>query len=173
KTKFIFVELDGNGYLSRNDELYFVEKDSVNDQILTWHVQFVGNETAANPVSGDTYRIKIMKPLSKNDSYLFIPNLTKILSGLNTLPMQYSLSQNYPNPFNPATKIEFTIPNSSVVSLSVFDIFGREIETLLKQKLSAGSYTCYWNADHYPSGVYFYRLHTSEFTQTKKMILCK
>lgn len=173
KTKFIFVELDGNGYLSRNDELYFVEKDSVNDQILTWHVQFVGNETAANPVSGDTYRIKIMKPLSKNDSYLFIPNLTKILSGLNTLPMQYSLSQNYPNPFNPATKIEFTIPNSSVVSLSVFDILGREIETLLKQKLSAGSYTCYWNADHYPSGVYFYRLHTSEFTQTKKMILCK
>ena len=88
-------------------------------------------------------------------------------------PVNYILYQSYPNPFNPSTNISFSIPKKSYIILKVFDIIGREVETLANQELSAGNYTRQFFAYKLPSGIYFYRLQAGAFTQTKKFILLK
>ena len=87
--------------------------------------------------------------------------------------LSFALYQNYPNPFNPITLISFTLPSASVVSLNIFDILGREVATVVSEKLSAGSYSRQWNAANMPSGIYFSRLQAGSLTQTKKLILMK
>ena len=89
------------------------------------------------------------------------------------IPEKYHLSQNYPNPFNPFTNIRFDIPKSSYIKIIIFDILGKEIATLVNEKLSAGSYLVDWLAINYPSGVYFYKFITDEYVDTKKMVLLK
>lgn len=93
------------------------------------------------------------------------------ISGL--IPKTYSISQNYPNPFNPATKIDLDLPKNTMVKVAVYDMLGREVEVLVNSQLNAGSYKLDWNAVKYSSGIYFYKIITSEFTDTKKMILVK
>ncbi len=89
------------------------------------------------------------------------------------VPNAFSLSQNYPNPFNPTTNIEFALLKASFVKLAVYDMLGREVETLVNKELKSGTYKADWNASSYPSGVYFYKLVTDNFIETKKMILVK
>jgi glucuronoarabinoxylan endo-1,4-beta-xylanase len=99
------------------------------------------------------------------------PNITTVgveKSG-NTVPTGYGLEQNYPNPFNPSTIVRFSIPKPDNVSLTVFDILGRKIATLVDQKLSSGTYQVTWNPS-VASGVYLYRIQSSNFSQTRKMI---
>jgi photosystem II stability/assembly factor-like uncharacterized protein len=91
----------------------------------------------------------------------------------SNIPSVYSLEQNYPNPFNPVTNIHVDIPKSSNVKLAVFDMLGRELEVLLNRDLQAGSYKVTWNGAKYSSGIYFYKIISSDFTATKKMILVK
>ncbi|MGC8654760.1 MAG: T9SS type A sorting domain-containing protein, partial [Candidatus Kryptoniota bacterium] len=105
------------------------------------------------------------RPLSE-----MISSIKRINDGL---PAHFSLNQNYPNPFNPATNISFSIPSKSFVSLKVFDALGREVATLLSEELPPGMYSQQWNAQGFPSGVYFYRLQAGSFTDTKKLILLK
>jgi photosystem II stability/assembly factor-like uncharacterized protein len=95
------------------------------------------------------------------------------------IPTKIKLFQNYPNPFNPVTKIKFDIPvdsrirgNDRVV-LKVYDILGKEIETLVNEKLNPGTYELTFNASQFPSGVYFYRLQAGDYNETKRMILLK
>jgi hypothetical protein len=91
-------------------------------------------------------------------------------------PDAYALWQNYPNPFNPTTTIEFDLSKSSVVSLKVYDILGREVATLINnEELEAGSHDVQFDASRYASGVYFYRIlaNGGEFSQIKKMVLMK
>jgi hypothetical protein len=89
------------------------------------------------------------------------------------IPLVYLLEQNYPNPFNPTTKIRYDLPRYEFVNLSVYDVLGREVETLVNEKLYPGSYEVEWNASSYPSGVYFYKLISGNYVQTKKMMLLK
>jgi photosystem II stability/assembly factor-like uncharacterized protein len=97
------------------------------------------------------------------------------------LLVSFSLSQNYPNPFNPVTRIKYDIPLSRGVSagrgvlvkLIIYDILGREIETLVNESQKPGSYEVTWDGSRYASGVYFYRLITDDFVETKKMVLIK
>jgi photosystem II stability/assembly factor-like uncharacterized protein len=90
-----------------------------------------------------------------------------------SLPEQYTLNQNFPNPFNPITSFSFDLPSKSFVQLTIFDIIGRKVTELISKELSAGSYTHQWNAEHYPSGVYFYCLRAGSFAETKKLILLR
>ena len=98
-----------------------------------------------------------------------------------TLPSKLTLSQNYPNPFNPSTTLRYSIPNESKVIIKVYDILGKEIETLVSEEKPAGTYELTWNAADLPSGVYFYQLKAVDpsagsgqvFVETKKMILLK
>jgi len=96
---------------------------------------------------------------------------SKNLSG--EIPVKYNLYQNYPNPFNPNTNIKFEIPRSSLVKLIVYDILGKEIATLVNDKLNSGSYEVDWDALGYSSGVYFYRINAGEYVDVKKMLLIK
>jgi hypothetical protein len=91
----------------------------------------------------------------------------------NGIPEVFSLSQNYPNPFNPSTQISFSLPKAADVKLVVFDILGREVLTLVNEFRSAGNHNVEFNASALSSGVYFYRLETDNFTDTKRMLLVK
>ncbi len=86
---------------------------------------------------------------------------------------EFKLEQNFPNPFNPSTKINYQIPEISVVTIKVYDVLGNEIATLVNEEKSTGSYEIKFSAKGLPSGIYFYQLKTSSFIQTRKMILLK
>ena len=89
------------------------------------------------------------------------------------IPEKYSLQQNYPNPFNPTTNIKFDIHKQGIATLKVFDLLGKEMETLVDEQLSVGTYEVTFNASSLPSGIYFYVLKTGDFVESKKMILVK
>ena len=91
----------------------------------------------------------------------------------NIIPSKFQLNQNYPNPFNPVTNIKFDIPKSSATKLIVYDALGREVATLVNEKLRAGSFQVDWDGSSYTSGVYIYRLEADEFVEVKKMVMVK
>jgi len=83
------------------------------------------------------------------------------------------LLQNYPNPFNPTTTISYSILKQSIVSLKIYNYLGQEIISLINENKNAGTYSIIWNASNYTSGIYFYRIQTDKYIQTKKMLLLK
>lgn len=92
--------------------------------------------------------------------------------------LNYKLGQNYPNPFNPETKIDFSMARSGVASITIYDILGRVVITLLNEYRVSGTYKVRWDGkdasgNKVPSGIYFYRLKTEDFTDIKKMTLIK
>jgi len=93
--------------------------------------------------------------------------------GENNTVLNYGLNQNYPNPFNPQTKIGFSLSQNEFVTLKIYDAIGREVQTLVNDNLTSGNYEVIWNAKNYPSGVYYYRIETGSFSDTKRMLLVK
>ena len=94
------------------------------------------------------------------------------------IPTGFTLGQNYPNPFNPETEISFSLPEMMEVSLTVYNILGQEVRTLVSGEMEAGTHTIYWNGrdnagNSVASGIYFYRLNTESFGRTNKMVLMK
>lgn len=89
------------------------------------------------------------------------------------IPATYSLEQNYPNPFNPETNIKFGLPKSGNVKLAIYDLTGKEVAVLLNDFKQAGSYTFSFNGSNLSSGVYFYRIVSGNFVETKRMVLIK
>ncbi len=98
---------------------------------------------------------------------------TDVNSSPDDLPETFSLSQNYPNPFNPTTEIKFDIPTRSQTTLKVYNILGQEVETLIDEEMSPGRYVTEWDATEYSSGIYFYKINSKDFVDTKKMVLVK
>ena len=89
------------------------------------------------------------------------------------IPAKYSLSQNYPNPFNPSTNLEFGVSKLGFVSLKIYDLLGKEVVTLVNEKLNPGKYRVEFDGSSLTSGVYFYRITSGDFTETKRMLLVK
>lgn len=171
KANVVFVEIDMNGKISRNDEIFIIEKDAENNSILSWHVQFIGNDGDPNPLPGDVFRVRVLKPLTAADSYRLYAIPTS--STEHAFPASLSLQQNYPNPFNPVTTIRFSIAEQSDTELKIFDMLGRTVSVLVNKKLAAGVYEAMWNATGMASGIYYYRLTAGDFTSVKKMILLR
>jgi len=88
-------------------------------------------------------------------------------------PATFQLKQNYPNPFNPSTVISYDLPFSSLVTLKVYDLLGREVETLVGYRQNAGSHSVTFNAGNSPSGIYYYRLRSGTYSETKKFVLLR
>jgi hypothetical protein len=83
------------------------------------------------------------------------------------------LYQNYPNPFNPSTSIKYQVESIKLIKLIVYDILGKEIVTLVNEKLSPGTYDVNFDGSNLPSGIYFYKLETGNFSDIKRMVLIK
>lgn len=96
-----------------------------------------------------------------------------IVSLSTAIPDNYNLYQNYPNPFNPNSKIKFALPKNSFVKIIIYDLLGKEIETIVNGQLSAGVYETYFDGTGLSTGVYFYRLTTEDYSETKNMMLIK
>ena len=111
----------------------------------------------------------------RTNQYGFIPpdEPVGIQPSSTIVPEKFSLKQNYPNPFNPITHLEFGISKLGFVSLKVYDVLGKEIAVLIDEKLLPGSYSLVFDGSKFTSGVYFYRLTSENFTETKRMLMIK
>ena len=99
-------------------------------------------------------------------------NTIGISNNNNEIPSAYSLQQNYPNPFNPSTTINYSIPKTRIVSFRIFNILGREIYH--ENKITKpGNYAVNFDGSNLPSGIYFYKMESGDFSKTLKMILVK
>lgn len=113
---------------------------------------------------------------AKNDAYpyhVWQDVMTAIEDEKNVLPVTFMLNQNYPNPFNPATQITYTIPEESIVTLTVYNILGQKVAQLINGQQPAGRYTVNFDGKNLGSGVYIYRLNAGNFSSSKKMILLR
>lgn len=127
----------------------------------------------SNPWGGYVYAVRTLGGISRT---LFM--IDKIKSISSEIPEKFTLYQNYPNPFNPVTKIKFDITSNvkskmADVKLIVYDITGREVVVLVNEHLNPGTYEVVFDGSNYTSGVYFYRLITEGFAETKSMIMVK
>jgi len=109
---------------------------------------------------------------------LMIGSPTGVLDNVISLPKEFALDQNYPNPFNPSTTIRFALPKDAMVTLKVYDVLGREVRTLVNQRVSAGYQQVIWDGRnetgaHVASGMYIYHISAGDFTSTKKMMMLK
>ena len=110
------------------------------------------------------------------DYYGIYKSVNKVVTTLNeenTVPSKFELMQNYPNPFNPSTSIEYSVPSNEYVLLKVYDLLGNEVNTLVNERQSAGNYEVNFDASNLASGIYFYRIQSGSFIQTKKLMLLK
>ncbi len=140
-----------------------------------------GHSTVAMCYPQDTVCISLMMNIDINTGNVANSFMNTVLTQRpvavqnisNEIPEKFNLHQNYPNPFNPETNIKFDIASQSDVKLIIYNSLGKEVENIFSGKLAAGSYSYKWNAANFPSGVYFYKLQTSNSTFVKKLMLVK
>ena len=163
---------------------------TVGPPLYTGHlIMLAGFNAAGNPIVHDPARSNgYSYVFNKSDlshswfdkggvAYTFFPAAAPASvgqsAGRELIAQGYRLDQNYPNPFNPSTTIRFSIPQADRVTLTIYNAIGAEVATLLSQDVAAGSHEIIWNAGNLPSGIYFYRLSTGGFVETKRLILLK
>ena len=112
-----------------------------------------------------------LKQVDFNGSFEYFPNVFGI--EVVIAPTEFSLSQNYPNPFNPVTIIKYQLPSNNFVAIKIYDVLGNEVETLVNEEKSAGTYEVQFDASELTSGIYFCKLTSASFVETKKMVLLK
>jgi len=165
-----FVSGYGDMYRTTNGGFSWEMNTSLPTDVRLEEIIFFGNDTGI--VIGDNGTI--LKTYNGGGNFITGVNNSNLVQQKN-----YLLSQNYPNPFNPKTIINYQLPASqggpmfNFVSLKVYDALGKEVATLVNQKQNAGSYEVDFNGEELPSGVYFYKLETKNFSETKRMILLK
>ncbi|WKZ70289.1 MAG: PQQ-binding-like beta-propeller repeat protein [Melioribacteraceae bacterium] len=178
----ITVDAEGKIYFGATREGYFycLSKDGE----LLWKLYLEGNDFDSSPAIGSDGTLYIGSHGSSTAQGQQ-RTLIAIKDDPNSvideeIPTEFKLEQNYPNPFNPSTTIKFTIPNvgdeyirPQQTSLIVYDILGREIKTLINEIKVPGTYEVEFDASKLPSGIFFYRLQSGDFTQTKKMMVIK
>jgi hypothetical protein len=149
-----------------------------------WQAYYLAFDWMALDVRSDTSSVLYEYPFldPKYKWIVDIQNIGKTMASLavptsagtdHALPSAFALDQNYPNPFNPATTFSFQLPSAQFVSLTLYDILGKEVKRVLNQEMVPGRHTISWNASGMPSGIYFYRLTAGGFTQTRKLMLLK
>jgi hypothetical protein len=110
-----------------------------------------------------------LKQIDFNGSFTFSDEI----SVTNMIVSLFELEQNYPNPFNPSTSIQYTLGSKQFVSLKVYNVVGKEVAALVNEEKETGYHSIIFNANDFPSGVYFYKISAGSFIQTKKMLLIK
>lgn len=167
--KKLRIALPPVGLDSVNWQLIAADSNNVNLRKAYFNYQYINNDGSLG-MHNPFYTIQVL--LTSVQYSVGVKNIS------SEIPSRYELSQNYPNPFNPNTKINFAITKNENVSIKVYDMMGREVITLVNQKMNPGKYSTEWtsisgNGQKVASGVYFYRLVTPSYTEVKKMILVK
>ena len=157
----LFAGTYGGVFLSTNNGTGWTEVNTGLTSINVYSLAVSGTNLFAGTHDSGVWR----RPLSE------MITSVEVLS--TDLPTYFSLDQNYPNPFNPATTISFSLPSQSFVSLKVFDALGREVDVLLSEELTAGTYSQQWVPKGLSTGVYLYRLQAGNFVKTNKLILLR
>jgi hypothetical protein len=111
-----------------------------------------------------------LRQIDYNGNFEYLSLSNEVTIGV---PTHYSLSQNYPNPFNPVTRINYQLPSPDNVIMKIFDINGKEVQTLVNDFQTPGYYSVVFNAGNLSSGIYFYSLKAGKFYSTKRMLLLK
>ncbi|MCI0473048.1 MAG: T9SS type A sorting domain-containing protein [Ignavibacteria bacterium] len=167
--------------VSDNNGANWTEVISYNGDMQTWTFQNFDITSFCNGSSNVRVRFRLTSDNALNYDGWYVDDI-KItgyqgpLTGtgnLNSAPGKYSLEQNYPNPFNPRTIINYQLPTNNFVRIVVYDINGREMETLFNGMKAPGSYSIDFNGSSLSSGIYFYRIQAGDFTDVKKMIMIK
>jgi hypothetical protein len=170
---------ESNSFGAGGDDFYIVKIDSLGNTCgytsLPSTISGTGGTlgTPNTTVSSASPTIISPSPVIGSGGILLTLCVTGIEPLSNWIPLSCELYQNFPNPFNPLSKIRFDISKKGNVKIRVYDIAGQEIETLINQQLLAGTYEVPFDGSNFASGVYFYKLETAEFTQTRKMVLLK
>lgn len=168
--------------LASPTEYSYVSDNNGTDTVATMRVSFLDSLAQIMGTTGDSvrctwraYGFNGIDSTASGNNYLL--TLIRTSVGINVIsslvPDKFSLGNNYPNPFNPETTIKFDIAKSTFTELKIYDSRGSEVKTLVNEDLKPGNYEFKFFAGNLPSGAYFYRLKTSEFTETKRMILVK
>ncbi|MFQ3597171.1 MAG: T9SS type A sorting domain-containing protein [Chloroherpetonaceae bacterium] len=168
----------GSGLRKVGNELTHSTPKAPANNAVSFEFTFTAPSAAGNAILYANGNSVNFNGNSAGDQWNFAPNKTVVVSATSSAPMPsrpagFELAQNFPNPFNPSTTIQFTIPQDDAVRLKVFDASGREVQTLVNGRTSKGTHTVSFNAANLASGVYLYRLETSTFSETKKMLLVK
>ncbi len=147
-----------------------------------WSIRDVNVDAAGNVliISSSYERFRIFSPNGPNSYTTVSPSKIDVTNGVvgveensSEIPNEYALEQNYPNPFNPTTLINFSLPESGLVTLKVFNILGQEVVELVNDIKAAGSYNVSLDASDLTTGLYIYTIQAGNFTATKKMMLVK
>ena len=126
------------------------------------------------PSRGALYHDLLDGLYKTGDSFDYSATVSGVEDGkFNTVPQEFTLFQNYPNPFNPTTMINYQLPITSKVELSIYNLLGQKVTTLVSKKQVAGTYRIEWNAESLLSGIYLYQLKAGDFTETRKLVLQK
>jgi len=175
------VSTDGGTTWLESNIFALKNRSNVQEVYLSLNKNLIFNESSGNyradyfyivdEIPGDAYLSQNSFSSSNEWYYDSLIIETTPVNVYEEALYSYSLSQNYPNPFNPTTSIQYAISSRQFVTLKVYDVLGNEIETLINEEKSAGSYEVEFNAIGLSSGIYFYRLQAGSFIETKKMIL--
>lgn len=162
-TNFVF-DSQNNIYAYNENGIY-----KSNDNGIIWTIVDTAMQITAVDVSPDNFLY-----IGTKDRGIFT-NDSSILSSKHTdeIPDNFLLQQNFPNPFNPTTKIEYSVPRKSFVTLKIYDTLGRTVAILVSEEKSPGNYEITFNGKGLASGVYLYNLQSGSFSETKKLVLIK
>lgn len=183
--KFRFAVDDPSGTGSHEVSPWFT-LDYIGWRLLKWDLragingtwETISDGTLDGQLNFDSFQIEYIDSLGNNEGTIYIEDLVVMTPGgvaisESDVPVEFSLEQNYPNPFNPTTAISYQLPAYSRVNLSVYDIHGRRVATLINETQSAGTYSVDFHAGPLPSGVYIARLQTEMGAINRKMLLVK
>ncbi|MFA5010978.1 MAG: T9SS type A sorting domain-containing protein [Ignavibacteria bacterium] len=138
---------------------------------LSWTNQIIQTSSGINSIFFSNHTTGYLTVA--NEIYKTTNGGVGIINISTEIPNEYKLFQNYPNPFNPKTVIRFQLPVASDVSLKVYDVQGREVQTLVNERMQAGTYETAFDGSNLSSGVYFCRIQAGDFTSVKRMVLIK
>jgi hypothetical protein len=172
----IFVLLNWETKTEINNFGFDIERQYGKDWEKIGFVEGNGNSNSLKSYSFTDENIKTagkyfyrLKQIDNDGAFKY----SKVLVVDIELPSKYELLQNFPNPFNPVTLIKYSIPENAFVNISVYNVLGEKIETLINQNLESGAYEISFSASEYPSGIYYYKIEAGNFISVKKMIILK
>jgi hypothetical protein len=141
----------------------------------TWYAQNVWMVKRVSPSANvDLSQFGVPLSFSVPGNIYELANPSIGIQNISTdVPLSYTLNQNYPNPFNPITNVKFSIVNAGNVKIVVYDVMGREIQTLINERLQPGTYETSFDGSKLNSGVYFYKLNVNGYSQTRRMVMTK